>query len=130
MKRFGVFSMVAISLFACASQQPTQNACVVAHGSGFVGAEVGQEHITVAQSSNPCVIAATIGRGAMGQGAIATPPTHGTATVRTITEATLISYTPAHGYVGADGFEVAFGPNFSVTVSVQIVPVATDSVKP
>jgi hypothetical protein len=66
----------------------------------------------------------------MGQGATATPPTHGIATVRTTTEATLISYTPARGYVGADGFEVAFGPNFSVTVSVQVVPVATGSAKP
>jgi hypothetical protein len=131
MKLIGVISAALIGLCACSSQQPTQNACVVAHGSGFVGAGTGQEHIIVAQNGSPCVITVTIGRGPRGQGEVVTLPTHGTATVRfTTTDETLISYTPTHGYAGADRFEVAFGPNFIATVLVQVVPAATGSGAP
>lgn len=123
MKLIRLTSLALIALSGCTSQQPTQGACVVSQESGFVGAEHGQEQITVGQNGSPCVIAASIRRGSMGQSAIATPPAHGSA-VNTTEEATLISYTPARGYVGADRFEVAFGPNFTMTVLVQVVPVA------
>lgn len=126
MKLIRLISLALTALSGCTSQQPTptQGTCVVAHESGFVGAEHGQVQITVGQNGSPCVTAASIGRGSMGQGEIATPPAHGSAAVNTTAEATLISYTPARGYVGADQFEVAFGPNFTVTVVVQVVPVA------
>ena len=125
-----VISAALISLSACANQQPTENACVVAHSSGFVGAERGQEQLTVAQNGAPCVFAATIRRETMGQGEVVTAPAHGTAAVRATTEATLISYTPARGYVGADRFDVGIGPNIVVTVLVQVVPAVAGSVKP
>jgi hypothetical protein len=124
MKLIRLISLALTALSGCTSQQPTQGACVVAHESGFVGAEHGQVQITVGQNGSPCVTAASIGRGSMGQGEIATPPAHGSAAVNTTAEATLISYTPARGYVGPDQFEVAFGPDFTMTVLVQVVPVA------
>jgi hypothetical protein len=60
----------------------------------------------------------------MGQGEIVMPPAHGTATSRRTAEATQVFYTPEHSYVGADRFEVAFGPDFTMTVLVQVVPIA------
>ncbi len=125
MKRRDLIASALVVLSACSNPQPTRDACVVAHVSGFVGAGGGQEHITVAQNGNPCVIDASIRRGAMGQGEITAPPAHGTATVQVTAEATQVSYTPERSYVGADQFEVAFGPNFTMTVLVQVVPIAT-----
>jgi hypothetical protein len=125
-KRIARIGMALTALCGCVSQQqqPTQGACVVAHESGFVGAEKGQEQITVAQNGNPCTIAATIRHGSMGEGAVVAPPAHGSATVGIVGDATEITYTPARDYVGADSFDVAFGPNFTMTVLVQVVPAA------
>jgi hypothetical protein len=53
------------------------------------------------------------------------PPAHGTAAVRKTAEATVTSYTPASDYVGDDRFKVAFGPDFEMTVLVQVVPITT-----
>ena len=118
-------AMALLALSACsAPQRPTQTACVVAPVSGFVGAGRAEEHITVAQNGSPCVISASINDRTMGAGTIATPPAHGTATVRRAAEATQITYTPQASYVGADSFEVALGPNFTITVQVQVVPIA------
>jgi hypothetical protein len=103
---------------------PTKAACVVEHVSGFVGAGGGETHITVAQNGDPCVIAADIRGGSMGQGTVETPPAHGNATVQVAAEATQITYTPARDYVGDDAFKVALGPNFTIAVSVSVVPVA------
>ena len=118
--------MALIVLSACSSPQPTRDACVVAHVSGYFGAGSGQEHVTVAQNGSPCVIDASMRRGSMGQGEIAKPPVHGTATVQVTAEATQIAYTPERSYVGSDSFDVAFGPNFTLTVQVQVVPLATN----
>ena len=52
------------------------------------------------------------------------PPAQGTATSRRTAEATQVFYTPEHSYVGTDRFEVAFGPDFTMTVLVQVVPIA------
>jgi hypothetical protein len=120
-------ALTALCASACVSQVPTQSACVVAQESGFIGAGGGQTQITVARNGSPCEIAVSIRRGPMGQGEIATPPAHGTATVRTAAEATVISFTPAPDYVGEDRFKVTFGPNFAVTVLVQVVPIAAGS---
>jgi hypothetical protein len=112
-------------LLACtAQQQPTPSTCVVAHDSGFVGAGGGQEHITVSQNGQPCVMAMDVGRGAIAGGAIAMPATHGVASVRLSNDTSVISYIPAHDYVGSDRFVVDFGPNFRETVDVQVVPSA------
>jgi hypothetical protein len=124
--RFGVAILIAVALAAlsaCANRTPTRTACVVAQESGFIGADGGEEHITVAQNGSPCVMAISVRGGSMGQGRITLPPVHGTASVRVAAEATLISYTPAPDYVGADNFKVSFGPNFEVMVQVQVVPI-------
>ena len=112
-----------VALSACANQTPTRTACVVAQQSGFIGAGGGEAHITVAQNGSPCVMATSVRGSSIGEGQITLPPAHGTATVRVAAEATLISYTPAPDYVGADNFKVNFGPNFDVTVLVQVVPI-------
>ena len=126
MKHSIPIGIALLALTACgAQQQPTQDACVVAPVSGFVGAGKAEEHITVAQNGSPCVISASINDRTMGDGTIATPPAHGTATVRRAAEATQITYTPQSSYLGADSFEVALGPNFTITVQVQVVPIAT-----
>jgi hypothetical protein len=62
---------------------------------------------------------------AMGEGEVVAQPAHGIAAVRTTEEATEIVYTSARDYVGADSFDVAFGPNFTMTVLVQVVPPAS-----
>jgi hypothetical protein len=123
-QRRDLIGMALIVLSACSAPPPTRDACVVAHVSGFLGAGTAEEHITVAQNGSPCVIDASIRGGSMGQGEIAMPPTHGTAAVLVTAEATQVSYTPAPSYVGADRFDVAFGPNFTMTVLVQVVPIA------
>ncbi len=117
--------MALIALSACGSQQPTQDACVVAPVSCFVDTGKAEEHITVAQNGSPCMISASIDDRTMGAGTIATPPAHGTATVRRAAEATQITCTPQGSYLGADSFEVALGPNFTISVQVQVVPIAT-----
>jgi hypothetical protein len=124
MQRIGLIGAALGTLCACTGQVPTRTACVVAPVSGFVGAGGGQTRITVAQNGDPCVIAASIRGGAMGQGTIETPPAHGDATVQVTADATRISYTPARDYVGDDAFKVALGPNFIISVSVSVVPVA------
>lgn len=98
---------------------------MVAHTTGFVGAGSGEARITVAQNGSPCVISAVIRSGPMGQGEVVSPPAHGTAAVRLAETATQVAYTPERSYVGPDRFQVAFGPNFTMTVLVDVVPVAT-----
>ena len=58
---------------------------------------------------------------------IGTPRVHGTASIRDLATATLISYTPARDYVGDDRFEVVFSRDFSTTVLVQVVPLKSES---
>jgi hypothetical protein len=119
-----LIGMALLALSACSSQQqPTKDTCMVAPVSGFVGAGSGQARITVAQDGSPCVISASIRSGPMGPGEVTTPPAHGTATVQLAATVTQVSYTPDRSYVGADRFEVAFGPNFTMTVLVQVVPI-------
>ena len=124
MMRRDLIVAALIVLSACSAPPPTRDACVVADVSGFVGAGHGEAHITVARDGNPCVIDGSIRHGSMGRGEIATPPTHGTAAVLVTAEATQVSYTPEPAYVGADRFDVAFGQNFTMTVLVQVVPIA------
>src|SRR5215469_12181385 len=128
MQRIGLIGAALGALCACStSRVPTKTACVVEQVSGFVGASVGQTRITVAQNGDPCVIAASIRGGSMGQGTVETPPMHGNVTVEIAAEATRISFTPARDYVGNDAFTVAVGPNFTIEVSVSVVPVAAPS---
>jgi hypothetical protein len=126
MKHSILIGIALIALSGCSTPQPTQDACVVARTSGFVGAGGGEARITVAQNASPCSIDAAIRNGPMGQqGEIVTPPAHGTAALQITTQVTQVSYTPERGYVGPDRFAVNFGPNFTMTVLVQVVPVAT-----
>ncbi len=39
-------------------------------------------------------------------------------------EATVVSYTPAHDYVGTDRFVVDYWPNFIETVDIEVMPPA------
>ena len=119
-----------IALSACAKQKLTQQECIVAHESGFIDTTGNQQRITVAQNGRPCVIEMTM-RGQIGPGGeIGTPPKHGTASIRDLATATLISYSPAQDYLGSDRFEVVFGPQFNMTVLVQVVPIESGSTGP
>jgi hypothetical protein len=122
-----LFMALLIILSACAKQELTKSECVVAHESGFVDTTGNQQRITVAKNGSPCVIEMTL-RGQIGPGGqIGTPPVHGTASIRDLATATLISYTPARDYVGDDRFEVVFSRDFSTTVLVQVVPLKSES---
>jgi hypothetical protein len=125
MNHIGLSGLALIALSACTRQVLTQNDCVVAANSGFIGAASAQTQITVARNGAPCEIASSIRGGPMGEGEIAVPPEHGTATVRKTAEATVTSFTPVRDYVGDDRFKVAFGPDFEMTVLVQVVPIAS-----
>jgi hypothetical protein len=108
-------------LTACAKQQPTPDTCLVPHQSGFIGAGNRQERMTMMQNGKPCEMFIMNSKGAVGVGKIVTPATHGVATLRVVYEATILSYTPAHDFVGGDQFAVAFGSDFIETVDVQVV---------
>jgi len=112
-------------LTACAEKPPTPSTCVVPHASGFIGTGSRQEQMTIMQNGKPCEMFIMNSKGAMGGGRIATPATHGAASLRFVYEATIISYTPAHDYVGSDRFTVAFGSDFIETVDVDVVPSST-----
>jgi hypothetical protein len=115
-------------LSACAKQQqPTPTACIVPHQSGFIGAGSGEERMTMVQNGKPCETFIMNSKGAIGVGKIVTLAAHGVASLRFDYEATYISYTPAHDYVGSDRFVVAFGPDSIETVEVEIVPSKTKS---
>src|SRR5215472_11907650 len=126
MKFDGLICLALVALAACTPQKLTATACIVAHESGFAGTTGNQEHITVAQNGHPCVIDMTSGRQGPGFGGeIVKQPAHGTAAIRATAYATLISYVPDRDYVGPDSFEVAFGPDFNVTVLVTVVALAS-----
>jgi hypothetical protein len=78
-------------------------------------------------NGKPCEMFIMNNKGAIGGGKIVTPATHGTASLRVVYEATIISYTPAHDYVGSDRFTVAFGSDFTETLEVEVVPSPTKS---
>jgi hypothetical protein len=112
-------------LTACAKPPPTPDTCVVPHQSGFIGAGNRQERMTMMQNGKPCEMFIMNNKGAIGVGKIATPATHGVASLRFVYEATVLSYTPAHDFVGSDQFTVAIGSDFSETLEVDIVPSST-----
>ena len=74
------------------------------------------------QNGKPCETFVMNSKGAVGVGRIVTPAAHGVAGLRFSYEATYLSYTPAHDYVGSDRFVVAFGPESIETVEVEVVP--------
>jgi hypothetical protein len=108
-------------LTACAKQHPTPDTCLVPHQSGFIGAGSGQDRMTMMENGKPCEIFIMNNKGAIGGGKIVTPAAHGTASLRVVYEATILSYTPAHDFVGSDQFAIAFGSDFIETVDVQVV---------
>jgi hypothetical protein len=78
--------------------------------------------MTMMQNGKPCEMFIMNNKGAVGVGKFVIPATHGVATLRVVYEATIISYTPAHDYVGSDRFTVAFGSDFTETLEVEVVP--------
>jgi hypothetical protein len=118
-----VVAMAALFILtACAKPPPTPDTCVVPHQSGFIGTGSGQDRMTMMQNGKPCEMFIMNNKGAVGGGKIVTPATHGTASLRVVYEATILSYSPAHDFVGSDQFAVAFGSDFTETVDVQVVP--------
>ena len=109
-------------LTVCAKPPPTADTCLVPHQSGFIGAGSGQQRMTMMQNGKPCEMFIMNNRGGIGGGKITSPATHGAASLRFTYEATVISYVPAHDYVGRDQFAVAFGPGVIETVEVDVVP--------
>jgi hypothetical protein len=109
-------------LTACAKAPPTPDTCVVPHQSGFIGAGNRQERMIMMQNGKPCEMFVMNNKGAVGVGKIVAPATHGVASLRFVYEATILSYTPAHDFVGRDQFTVAFGSDFIETLEVEIVP--------
>ena len=77
------------------------------------------------QNGKPCEMFIMNNKGAVGVGKIVTPATHGVASLRFVYEATILSYTPAHDFVGSDRFTVALGSDFLETMDVEIVPSST-----
>ena len=126
MKLLGMVALL-ITLSACAPQQLTQTQCVVEHIAGFETTG-NQEHLTVAENSSPCVMHLTTTQSGL-RGQLTTQPAHGTVYLQDTTlrpdgagYVTPIVYTPEHDFVGSDQFEVTFGPDFNLTVLVQVVP--------
>jgi hypothetical protein len=81
--------------------------------------------MTMMQNGKPCEMFIMNTKGAVGVGKIVTPASHGVAGLRFVYEATVLSYTPAHDFVGSDQFTVAIGSDFIETVEVGIVPSST-----
>jgi hypothetical protein len=121
--RNAVVAVAAVFILtACAKKPPTPDTCVVPYESAFISAGSRQDRMTMMQNGKPCEMYIMNNKGAIGGGKIVTPATHGVATLRFIYEATVISYTPAHDFVGSDRLTVAFGPDFIETVEVEVVP--------
>jgi hypothetical protein len=122
-RRNVVVAMVALFILtACVKQPPTPDTCVAPHESGFIGAGNRQDRMIMMQNGKPCETFIMNNKGALGVGRIVTPAIHGVASLRFVYEATVLSYTPAHDFVGNDQFTVAIGSDFIETVEVQIVP--------
>ena len=131
MKSSGLICSALIALSGCTPQKLTETSCIVGHASGFAWTTGNQERITVAENGSPCILSMTAGREqtAFG-GKIGKQPLHGTAAIRDTAYATLISYAPDRDYVGPDSFELVFGPDFNVTVLVNVVPLTGNTGAP
>jgi hypothetical protein len=126
--RNAVVAVAALFILTeCAKQPPTPDTCVAHHESGFIVAGSGQGRMTMMQNGKPCEMYIMNSKGAVGSGKIVAPATHGIASLRFVYEATVISYTPAHDFVGSDRFSVAVGSDFMETIEVEVVPSATKS---
>jgi hypothetical protein len=129
MRRDIVAGLALMAMGGCAAQPKlSPTTCVVAHGSGFANTSGNVERATVARNGSRCVMYLSMGREGGGlKGEIVTQPMHGTATVESTPYGARMTYTPARDYVGSDLFKTAFGPDFDVTVQVDVVPLAGGS---
>lgn len=120
-------AMILIVLsWGCSQQQLTTDTCIVHSASTFAGAGGGNGSITVARNGRPCGMA-FVQNNLHGTGFVADPqlllrPSHGSAAVRMSNGMALITYTPDRDFVGPDLYKIAFGPNFTLTVDVNVVP--------
>lgn len=110
----------------CSHQELTQNSCVVHPASSFAGAGRSSGDITVARNGSTCDMAFVLnnrtGSGFVSDPQLITGPAHGSASVRMSNGAAVMTYTPARDYVGPDRFVVSFGPSYTLSVSVAVVP--------
>jgi hypothetical protein len=123
---FAVAMALTVLCCACTQQKLTLDSCVVRKSSGFVGTGRSQGQITVAENGDPCGMAFVID-GSLGGGFVSDPelvaqPAHGVASAHMSNGAAIMIYTPNRDYVGSDRFAVAFGPNYTTTVDVEVVP--------
>jgi hypothetical protein len=124
---FAVVMVLTALCCACTQQQKlTQDSCVVRKSSSFVGTGRSEGQITVAENGDPCGMAFVInerfGGGFVSDPQLVTQPAHGVASARMSNGAAIMIYTPNRDYVGSDRFAVAFGPNYTTTVDVDVVP--------
>jgi hypothetical protein len=110
----------------CTHQQLTQNSCIVHPASSFAGAGGSSGEITVAQNGAPCGMALVLNdranTGFVSDPQLITRPAHGSASARMSNGAAVMVYTPDRDYVGADRFVVLFGPSYTLSVAVSVVP--------
>lgn len=110
----------------CSHQEPTQSSCVVHPASSFAGAASASGDITVERNGSPCAMAFVLNNrselGFVSDPRLITKPAHGSASVRMSDGAAEMLYTPGRDYVGTDRFVVSFGPSYTLSVDVAVVP--------
>jgi|ERR1700722_2254879 len=110
----------------CSRQELTQSSCVVHPASSFAGAGGSRGEITVARNGAPCGMALVLNSrtdtGFVSDPQLITRPQHGSASVRMSNGAAMMVYTPDQDYVGTDRFVVLFGPSYTLSVDVAVVP--------
>ena len=124
----GLGAALALILLSsgCSHQELTQTSCVVHPASSFAAAMSASGDITVARNGAPCEMALVLnnrtGTGFVSDPQLITRPAHGSASVRMSGGAAVMVYTPDRDYVGTDRFVVSFGPSYTLSVDVAVVP--------
>ncbi|HTI79152.1 MAG TPA: Ig-like domain-containing protein [Acetobacteraceae bacterium] len=124
--RLGATLVLILLCSGCSHQELTRNSCVVHPASSFAGAVSASGDITVARNGSPCEMALVLdsrtGAGFVSDPQLITRPAHGSASVRMSGGAAVMVYTPDRDYVGTDRFVVSFGPSYTLSVAVAVVP--------
>lgn len=126
--RLGAALTLTLLYSGCSQQELTQNSCVVHPASSFAGSGSSSGDITVAQNGAPCEMALVLnsrtGMGFVSDPQLITRPAHGSASARMTNGAAVMVYTPDRDYIGTDRFVVSFGPSYTLSVAVAVVPLA------
>lgn len=124
--RLGAVLSLILLCSGCSHQELTQNSCIVHPASSFAGSGGSNGDITVARNGAPCEMALVLdsraGTGFVADPQLITRPAHGSASARMANGAAVMVYTPDRDYVGTDRFVVSFGPSYTLSVDVAVVP--------